>query len=296
MTPFFMLEHFVGYLRIEKRFSNHSIRAYEQDLSQFALFLEQNEIRSLGEVTKKVIRKWIVFLIDEGITARSINRKLSALKSYFNFLVKQGQLEVNPSKSLTGPKTAKRLPEFVKESSLNERVLQDVCGNSVQGKRDLLIIELLYQTGIRLNELIELKLTDIKVDRIRVLGKRNKERYIPISSVLYRAIKEYEHFRVQQDSKEQTLFITDKGNKLYAKFVYRKINTYLGSVTNLEKRSPHVLRHTFATHMLNRGAGLEVLKDLMGHASLAATQVYTHNTFAQLNHIYSLAHPRGEKK
>lgn len=296
MTPFFMPQHFIEYLLIEKRFSRHSVVAYEQDLKQFAAFLEEHNIHRLEEVTKKVVRNWIIFLIDQGIVARSINRKLSALKSYLNFLVKQGNLEINPAKSVVAPKTAKRLPEFVKESALDQQRIHAVCGSSAQGKRDSLLIELFYQTGIRLNELIELKLTDITVDRIRVLGKRNKERYIPISPELYRKIEEYRCFRIQQQSNEQTLFITEKGNKLYPKFVYRKINTYLGSVTNLEKRSPHVLRHTFATHMLNRGAGLEVLKDLMGHASLAATQVYTHNTFAQLNHIYSLAHPRGEKK
>jgi integrase/recombinase XerC len=194
-----------------------------------------------------------------------------------------------------GPKSEKRLPSFAKQSEMNSSVALNYFADDFEGRRDLLMVEMFYQTGIRLSELIGLKESDINNTTIKVLGKRNKERIIPISNTLFQLIELYRSQKREMFPNEAYFFITFKGNKLYPKFVYRKINSYLGSVTNLDIKSPHVLRHTFATHMLNNGAGLEVLKDILGHASLSATQVYTHNSFAQLNNIYSQAHPRGHK-
>jgi integrase/recombinase XerC len=194
-----------------------------------------------------------------------------------------------------GQKNEKRLPVFAKESELESNKLAGLFTNDFDGMRDALMVELFYQTGIRLNELINLKETDISEQTIKVLGKRNKERLIPISSELYSQIEKFVSCKAKIHGNTKYLLILTNGNKLYPTFVYRKINMYLSRATNLDRKSPHVLRHTFATHMLNRGSGLETLKDLLGHANLAATQVYTHNSFAQLTAIYSHAHPRGHK-
>lgn len=295
MAPFFLTK-FLEYLKIEKRFSDHTVIAYELDLKQFIIYFNCHSILSLNEITSFLIRGWIVELIDSSITARSVNRKLSSLRAYFNWLKKEGLIVKNPTLSVKGPKTEKRLPSFARESEIIKEKMDEVFSDSFEGIRAKLIIEILYQTGIRLSELINLKKSDIQTDRIKVLGKRNKERIIPISNQLYFQIEVY--IENCDKIKTQSIFLLSlkNGEKVYPKFVYRIINTYLGHVTNLDKCSPHVLRHTFATHMLNNGAGLETLKDLLGHANLSATQVYTHNSFTQLNNIYSQAHPRGHKK
>ena len=294
MAPFFLTK-FLEYLKIEKRFSDHTVIAYELDLKQFIIYFNCHSILSLNEITSFIIRGWIVELIDSSITARSVNRKLSSLRAYFNWLKKEGLIVKNPTLSVKGPKTEKRLPSFARESEIIKEKMDEVFSDSFEGIRAKLIIEILYQTGIRLSELINLKKSDIQTDRIKVLGKRNKERIIPISNQLYFQIEVY--IEDCDKIKTQSIFLLSlkNGEKVYPKFVYRIINTYLGHVTNLDKCSPHVLRHTFATHMLNNGAGLETLKDLLGHANLSATQVYTHNSFTQLNNIYSQAHPRGHK-
>ena len=295
MAPFF-LDKFLDYLKIEKRFSNHTLVAYEIDLKQFINYLVVENELLLDEITPLIIRGWVVELVGSNISGRSINRKLSSLRTYFNWLKKEGLISKDPTFTISGPKSEKRLPSFARESDVDKDKLDEVFSNSFEGVRAKLIVELLYQTGIRLSELINLKTTDIQSDRIKVLGKRNKERLIPISSDLFSQIQMY----LEDCNKIQTqsifLLSLKNGEKVYPKFVYRIINTYLGLVTNLDKCSPHVLRHTFATHMLNNGAGLETLKDLLGHANLSATQVYTHNSFTQLNNIYSQAHPRGHKK
>ncbi len=295
MAPFFLTK-FLEYLKIEKRFSDHTVIAYELDLKQFIIYFNCHSNLSLNEITSFLIRGWIVELIDSSITARSVNRKLSSLRAYFNWLKKEGLIVKNPTLSVKGPKSEKRLPSFARESEIIKEKMDEVFSDSFEGIRAKLIIEILYQTGIRLSELINLKKSDIQTDRIKVLGKRNKERIIPISNQLYFQIEEY--IEDCDKIKTQSIFLLSlkNGEKVYPKFVYRIINTYLGHVTNLDKCSPHVLRHTFATHMLNNGAGLETLKDLLGHANLSATQVYTHNSFTQLNNIYSQAHPRGHKK
>lgn len=290
MAPFLFSIAFETYIQSEKRYSGHTVIAYRNDLIQFFEYVGIQNKNELDEITSKVIRGWMVALVKEGYTHKSVNRKLSTLRSYFRFLKKNGIVEKNPVTGLNGPKIEKRLPQFAKESELENHQLADSLS-----LRDALMIELFYQTGIRLNELIELTTMSVYDNKIKVRGKRNKERIIPISESLRQQIEIYRKECAKKGFQSNSLILTDKGNKLYPKFVYRKINAYLALATELQKCSPHVLRHTFATHMLNNGAGIETIKSLLGHANLAATQVYTHNSFAQLNNIYSLAHPRGRK-
>ena len=225
-----------------------------------------------------------------------MNRKIATLRTFFKWLRKEGRIQLNPMQKIRGPKSEKRLPVFAKESDLEPSKLSALFEKDFEGLRNELMFEVFYQTGIRLNELIQLKEQDVTDQTIKVLGKRNKERIIPIASELSKKITAYRLAKKKCIGETKTLFVLKNGNLMYPTFVYLKINLYLSLVTNLDKKSPHILRHTFATHMLNRGSGLETLKDLLGHASLAATQVYTHNSFAQLTAIYSQAHPRGTKK
>lgn len=294
MAPFFM-HKFLEYLRTEKRYSEHTIVSYEKDLLQFVDFSGIESENELSEVRPTIIRGWIVDLMENDFTARSVNRKLSALRTFFKFYMKEGIVSQNPLKTVRGPRMEKRLPSFAKSEELQQHKLNELFSNDFSGVRDRLMFEFLYQTGIRSSELIGIKESDVREGQIKVLGKRNKERIIPINRELYKQIKNYRELRSDLAISTDHFFVLDNGKKLYPKFVYRKINSYLTKATDLEKRSPHVLRHTFATHMLNNGAGLEVLKDLLGHANLSATQVYTHNSFAQLNSIYSQSHPRGHK-
>lgn len=290
MAPFLFSIEFETYIQSEKRYSDHTVVAYQKDLTQFFEYIGIASKKELSEITSKVIRGWMVSLVNEGYTNKSVNRKLSTLRTYFRFLKKNGVIEKNPLTGLNGPKIEKRLPQFAKETELDKEKASESLS-----LRDALIVELFYQTGMRLNELIELTTASVYDNKIKVKGKRNKERIIPISSDLMLEISNYRKECSEMGFQNNSLILTDKGNKLYPKFVYRKINVYLGGATELQKRSPHVLRHTFATHMLNNGAGIETIKELLGHANLAATQVYTHNSFAQLNNIYSHAHPRGRK-
>ncbi len=296
MTPFFVIEKFLNYLLTEKRFSRNTVVAYENDLKQFFEFTKIDTLTSLSEVNHQLIRSWIVDLVDSEFSNKTVNRKLSSLRSFVKWCQKNNYINQNPFKKVIAPKVSKRLPLFVKETEIESHKVESYFNDDFIGCRNHLILEMLYQTGIRLSELINLKIDDIHSDSIKVLGKRNKERIIPISKDLYQKIYNYELKRGLLDSTEPFLFIREDGKKIYEKLVYRIINNYLSSHTNLEKRSPHVLRHTFATHMMNNGVGLEVLKNLLGHADLSATQVYTHNSFSQLTNIYSQAHPRGQKK
>lgn len=288
-----MFDSFLQYLTFEKRYSLHTIEAYGNDLQQFVGFLETEQEADLITVSHSTVRSWIVALIDAGKTNKSVNRKLAALRTYYKWLRKEGKLDHSPMAKIQGPKNEKRLPVFARENDLKVENLDSIFEDSFEGQRDRLMFELFYQTGIRLSELIGLKENDFTNGQIKVLGKRNKERIIPISNQLSTLIQSYIQLKNKQIAKTNYLFVLINGNKLYPTLVYRKINHYLGLATNLDKKSPHVLRHTFATHMLNRGSGLETLKDLLGHANLSATQVYTHNSFAQLTSIYSQAHPRG---
>lgn len=291
-----MFENFIQYLRFEKRFSEHTVIAYENDLKQFAEFLELQTESEAYTISASTVRSWIVEMIDQGLTNKSVNRKLASLRTYYRWLRKEAIIETSPMQKIQGPKNEKRLPVFAKESELTTEKLEDVFADTFEGLRDELMFELFYQTGIRLSELVELKETDVSENQIKVLGKRNKERIVPISIELKNKINIYLTQKHKGLGASKYLLVLKNGNKLYSTLVYRKINYYLGLTTSLDKKSPHILRHTFATHMLNRGSGLETLKDLLGHASLSATQVYTHNSFAKLTAIYSQAHPRGRNK
>ena len=291
-----MFENFIDYLRFEKRFSEHTLTAYQNDLKQFAEFLEFKSEAEAYEIKSSTIRSWIVQMIDIGLKSKSVNRKIASLRTYYRWLRKEGIKTSSPMQKIQGPKNEKRLPVFAKESDLASEKLEGVFTSTFEGIRDELMFELFYQTGIRLNELIELKEKDFNHNQIKVLGKRNKERIIPISQTLSNKFQSYLNLKHKEIGETSHLFVLPNGNKLYSVLVYRKINYYLGLTTSLDKKSPHVLRHTFATHMLNNGSGLETLKDLLGHANLSATQIYTHNSFAKLNAIYSQAHPRGHNK
>ena len=290
------VDNFIQYLQFEKRYSRHTVLAYQQDLSQFTEFAEIKSAQDWLEINHHIVRAWIVFLIENKHTNRSVSRKLSCLRSFYKWLASNDYAEVNPLLKVKAPKIEKRLPQFAKQSEMNTDKDNSLFGDDFEGLRDELLVEVLYQTGIRLSELINLHNSDIHPQSIKVLGKRNKERIIPIGPELFQKIQNYQNSTPDGPDKAIYLFVSKKGLKLNEKFVYRKINAYLGSVTNLQKKSPHVLRHTFATHMLNNGTGMETLKELLGHSNLSATQVYTHNSFAQINKIYSQAHPRGHKK
>lgn len=291
-----MFEKFIDYLRFEKRFSEHTLTAYQNDLRQFAEFNDFKLESKTYEIKSSTIRSWIVQMIDGGLKNKSVNRKIASLRTYYRWLRKEGIISTSPLQKIQGPKNEKRLPVFAKESDLTNEKLNGVFASTFEGIRDELMFELFYQTGIRLNELIELKENNFNQNQIKVLGKRNKERIIPISLSLSTKIQIYLNLKHTEIGATSHLLVLPNGNKLYSVLVYRRINYYLSMTTNLDKKSPHILRHTFATHMLNNGSGLETLKDLLGHANLSATQIYTHNSFAKLNAIYSQAHPRGHNK
>tara|TARA_B100000401_G_C52788630_1_gene712189 strand:- start:173 stop:1039 length:867 start_codon:yes stop_codon:yes gene_type:complete len=288
-----MLESFLDYLRFEKRFSDHTVKAYQIDLSEFVIFSEAKSINDFSVFKSSFIRSWIVELIEKGLKPKSVNRKLAALRSFYKWLRKEGIVESNPMSKVKGPKNEKRLPSFAKESELHPSKLELVFDDDEKGQMDRLMFEVFYQTGIRLSELLNLKKTDISNGKLKVLGKRNKERIIPISDDLNDLLNKFYLIQSKKRKQSEYVFNLTNGQKLYPTFVYRRINYYLSLATSLDKKSPHILRHSFATHMLNRGAGIETLKDLLGHANLSATQIYTHNSFAQLNNIYKQSHPRG---
>ena len=290
-----MKERFLAYVQYEKRYSPHTVTAYRNDLDQFFKYLqEQYAIDDILQVNHPMIRSWLVKLMESGITPRSVNRKLTTLKSFYKYLIRQGILEVNPMRKITSPKSSKRLPVFMEKDKMDLLLDDASFGNDYPGTRDRLIVEMFYATGMRLSELVNLKNSDIDFhnDTIKVLGKRNKERLIPFSKKFASLLKHYLQKREEAFGQTTDFFLTDKGRKIYPKLVYLIVTRCLGSVTTLDKKSPHVLRHTFATHLLNNGAELNAVKELLGHANLAATQVYTHNTIEKLKKIYNQAHPK----
>ncbi len=293
-----MVTSFLKYLRSEKRFSEHTVLAYQNDLKQFSSYLEDYyELDDLHKVSDKMVRSWMVELSDIGISARSINRKLSTLKSLYRFSVSKGLSSNNPLVNIIGPKQEQRLPEFIEEKEMMKLFSSLTFEDSFKGRRDKLMLDLFYQTGMRLSELRGLKINDIDISKkmLKVLGKRNKERLIPLQDEVLKDISSYllEREKMAQVHIE-ALIIDNKGNMCNEKFVYRTVNSYLSAVTLATKRSPHIIRHTFATHMLNRGADLNTIKEILGHANLAATQVYTHNSIDKLKAIYKQAHPKGQ--
>jgi integrase/recombinase XerC len=287
------VQEFKNYLIHEKRYSEHTVLAYQKDLEQFMLFLELEDENELVEVSHRMIRSYLVFMVESELENASINRKLSTIKTFYRFLRQQGAIQSNPAQRIKSLKKKKALPQFVPETQLWDSAIFEEEDDDFKKLQVELIFELFYQTGIRLSELIHLKEVNISNGQIKVLGKRNKERIIPISVKLNSLILDYQKIKQEMELNSDYLLLSEKGKKLQPKFVYNKVNYYLGKATNLSKKSPHVLRHTFATHMLNNGASLEVLKKLLGHVDLSATQVYTHNSFKKVMQIYNQAHPRG---
>jgi len=288
------LDTFISYLRHEKRYSPHTILSYQNDLSQFNGYLKETySIDHPAEISHFQIRSWMASLMEAGITARSINRKISTLKSYFKFLLKQGRVKTNPTLKIISPKTGKRLPVYVDKSAVSKLLDDIVFEKGFPGIRNKTMLEVFYSTGIRLSELINLKESDIDRDRkeMKVLGKGNKQRVIPLGQKLLDAISHYLYLK-PKEFRNEYLLVTDDGKKLYPRFVYRIVNRYLAMVTTVDKKSPHALRHTFATHLVDNGADLNAVKELLGHSSLAATQVYTHNTIEKLKDAYKKAHPK----
>jgi integrase/recombinase XerC len=290
-------ESFLQYLQIEKRYSSHTVRSYMNDLDQFHLFLSS---QSLPEdpvtVTSYDIRAWIVSMLENGYSTVSIHRKISCLRVFYRYLRKEGHLKSDPLEKVVLPKRKKPLPVFAEESALSDLLDNDSFGEGFDGLRNRTIIEMLYMTGMRRSELIGLKINDVDLNEgtVKVTGKRNKQRIIPLLRTFVPGLAEYLRNRKEILGAEANdwFFISPKGNKLYDKYVYNIVNRYLAMVTTIDKKSPHILRHSFATHMLNHGADLNSIKELLGHASLSATQVYTHNTFEKLKKVYKQAHPR----
>jgi integrase/recombinase XerC len=289
----FFVDEFLQYLSFEKRFSHHTVVAYKTDLAQFVAFLGTG-ITSFSDLNPRYIRNWMIELCDSGNSPRSIRRKMACLNTYFRWAVKNNHTSSNPCQLISLPKTSKKLPEFAEEKKLNIVLDEYPFANNFEGWRNRLIIELFYTTGIRLSELIGLTVGNIDTDEmyIRVLGKRNKERLIPVTRRICDMTATYLPFRDSLNPMCSNLFIKNNGNPMYAKLVYRIVHQFLSEASTLSRRSPHILRHTFATHMLNHGADINAIKELLGHSSLAATQVYTHNSFEKLKKVYQQAHPR----
>lgn len=286
------VDDFLNYIAKEKRYSQHTIKGYKTDLIEFSDYTHRYFDLSIECANHRVVRSWFAQMIEDGFKPRTIHRKSSSLKSFYKFLMVRGLLEKSPMDLVPLPKMDKKLPKFVEEKSLDVLLNELEFPDNFEGKRDKLILDLFYQTGIRQSELIALALNDVDFtqQQIKVLGKRNKERIIPVSPNLLETISEYVSYR--KTHSVVNLLLTSGGKKLYPKLVYNIVNKYLSKVTTLSQRSPHVLRHSFATHMLNNGAELNSIKELLGHVNLSATQVYTHNSMEKIKSIYKQAHPR----
>lgn len=294
-----IVQDFLNYIQKEKRFSVHTVTAYSKDLDQFIHHVTENlEVANIEEVDHHDIRSWIISILeDDKLQPSSVNRKISCLRSFYKYLIRNELVAKNPMAKINSLKTKKKLPLFLEQVQM-ERLLDDLdFGDGFAGTRDKLIIELLYCTGMRRAELISLQVANVNESKqeLKVRGKRNKERIIPLSPQTISMISEYSQMATHQFgnlSASECLLLDDNGKMMSDGFVYRKVNKYLRLVTTIGKKSPHILRHTFATHMLNNGADLNAIKELLGHASLSATQVYTHNTIEKLTQIYKQAHPR----
>jgi integrase/recombinase XerC len=315
-------ERFIDYLRFEKRFSPHTIQSYQHDLDQFSGYLQlQYHLNTLAEADHLMIRSWMVSMLESGLSARSVNRKLSTLKSFYHFCLRLEEVRINPTLKVISPKVPKHLPEFIEKEKLEKLFRQVELAEGFEGLRDRLILLVLYATGMRRAELIGLKISDIDFSKssLKVLGKRNKERIIPVGSYLCEQmdiyIKERNTFiasyteresgkgsskkeilfdaeRKPNQNNNDFLFVSSGGHRMDARQVYGIVHSNLALISSQAKLSPHILRHSFATHMLNEGADLNAIKEILGHTSLAATQVYTHTTIEKLKLIYKQAHPR----
>lgn len=287
---------FIEYLAVERKYSTHTVIAYHKDLQQFQHYLAEHYTDILiSEITHQQIRSWLSQLLVEGVKATSVNRKISSLKSFFKHLKRIGKVQGNPMGKVQAPKKPKQLPVFIEKTkiaALTDTIMPQE-GDDYLSTRNRLVVELLYGTGMRLSELINLKDDDVDFysSTLKVLGKRNKERIIPINKPLLELIKNYCDAKLENDEKNLYL-LSNKGKKMYPKLVYNIVKGNLSLVSTLKKRSPHVLRHSFATHLLENGADLNAIKELLGHASLAATQVYTHNTIERLKDVHKKSHPK----
>lgn len=292
-----MVNSFLKYISFEKRYSQHTVSSYQNDLGQFQSFIQDKfQADQLADATQLMIRSWVLSLMDDDISARSVNRKIASLRSFFKFLLKREVISKDPTSKIRSLKTSKELPSFADENEFSVFLNNMSFPDSFEGKRDQVILELLYGTGIRLAELIGLKISDINQSQstIKVLGKRNKERIIPISEALKELVNNYIDDKNHEFSHDLNSFliVNKDGGKAYPMLIYRTVKKYLNGISSLDKKSPHALRHTFATHLLNKGADLNAVKDLLGHSSLAATQVYTHNSLDKLKSVFDQAHPK----
>jgi integrase/recombinase XerC len=291
-----LVDEFLQYLQYEKNYSSHTVLSYKNDIAQFSLFLEKDFSElDVSQASPEQLREWVVFLIGTGLTPRSVNRKLSALKSFFKYLIQKGTLKRNPTKNIILPKTKKPLPVFFKEKEVHTVLTDVIIGQSFENYRDRLIIDLFYETGVRVSELSNIKDADIDkyTGTLRVIGKRNKERMIPVGKNFLHAVDQYVTIRDKEiQTKSSYLFVRKDGQKMYTRLIYNVVHKYMSQASSLSKTSPHVLRHTFASTLLNNGADLNAVKELLGHSNLAATEVYTHTSFEQLQKIYKQAHPR----
>jgi integrase/recombinase XerC len=289
---------FIDYLRYERNYSVHTLLAYSRDLKQFEEFLGSSGMQiGIEKASADIVRQWIVYMMKQSYSPAAINRKLSALQSYFKFLIRRNVIKKNPIRLLTGPKKSKSLPYFVKEKDMNELLDEESGEENFESVRNRLILEMLYETGIRCSELVGIKNTDVDMEAmtLKVLGKRNKQRLIPFADFLKGKISIYINVREKDAGKENDYFFVRRdGKKITSSIVYYIVKKQLSAIPTLSKRSPHVLRHTFATSMLNDGAEINAVKSLLGHSSLASTAIYTHVTFEELKKVYN-AHPRAQK-
>ena len=291
------IQQFLDYLSFQKRYSRHTITSYQNDLTAFFDFLlTQFGETQMTEVKTTFVRSWLAEMKEQGMESKSINRKISTLKSFFKYQLRQQTITISPMTAIISPKVNKRLPQFVDKKEVTTLLTDVEFPDTWAGKTDQLILHLFYNTGMRQAELTGLKETDISQSNgtIKVLGKGNKERLIPVSNQLIQKMQDYmEDKRKALESFDKTiLLVTASGKKLYPRYVYSTVNKYLAKVTTIDKKSPHVLRHSFATHLMNNGADLNAVKELLGHSSLAATQIYTHNTIEKLKDIHKKAHPK----
>jgi integrase/recombinase XerC len=291
---------FLDYLSLEKNYSKLTIKAYQNDLEDFLQFIKAEfNTTSINQVNYSQIRSWIVILVEKKLSNRTINRKVSALNTYYKFLLKTGHIKLNPLAKHKALKTSKKVQVPFSEDEISKVLSHLNFTDDFEGIRDKFIIELFYSTGIRRIELVQLKMSslDIPNNTLKVLGKRNKERIIPLITSVIQTAETYLRARIQLEKiiDNENLFLTKKGVKIYETLVYRIINEYFSKASSKVKKSPHILRHSFATHLLNQGADLNAVKELLGHSSLAATQVYTHNSIAELKKVHIKAHPRSKK-
>ena len=298
ITEYSQIAPFLDYLQFEKRYSRHTIIAYQTDLEQFFIFLkvQYDEIPAIDQISSIFVKSWLAEMKrqQEAISAKSLNRKISSLKSFFKYQIKTGLLEKSPMSSIISPKMSKRLPVYIEEKEMHTLFDYVEFPDNWQGRTERLVMKLFYQTGMRLSELINLKEVQIDISgkQLKVLGKGNKERIIPVEKSFLVELQNYVDEKPQKIPEIQNLFVTEKGKPLQPRSVYAFVHQYLALVTTVQKKSPHILRHSFATHLMNGGADLNAVKELLGHSSLAATQIYTHNSIEKLKEVFNKAHPK----